>query len=126
MIQTSAKSDSVVQSQQKQRAKCSDTPKQTKKTTQFWVLYNPNANGHLREVVAYERQTAGVFYEEKFGYGYLVKRMYCMPSLLGYNMYILFLMLFHVVLRSSLQTLEEHTCPYVKQRSNRFFFRLLL
>lgn len=54
MIQTSAKSDSVVQPQQKQTAKCSDTPKQTEKTTQFWVLYNPNAHGHLREVVAYE------------------------------------------------------------------------
>lgn len=86
MIQTSAKSDSVVQQQQKQTAKCSDTPKQTKKTTQFWVLYNPNAHGHLREVVAYERRTAGVFCEEKFGYGYLMKRMYCEQFLLGYNM----------------------------------------
>ena len=36
MIQTSAKSDSVVQPRQKLIAKCSDTPKQTKKTTQFW------------------------------------------------------------------------------------------
>ena len=80
MRQTSAKSDSVVQPQQKPTAKCSDTPKQTKKTTQFW------AHGHLREVVAYDSWTAGVFYEEKFAYRYLVKRMYCMPSLLGYNM----------------------------------------
>lgn len=61
MIQTSVKSDSVVQPQQKQTAKCSDTPKQTKKTTQFWVLYSPDAHGHLRKVVAYERRTAGVF-----------------------------------------------------------------
>ena len=61
--------------------------KQTKKTTQFWVLYNPNAHGHLREVVAYESWTAGVFYGEKFGYRYLVKRMYCEQFLFGYNTY---------------------------------------